>query len=98
MPKYHTGESVIAAILSLQSDMDSPSYTLAINEAVSAVNLLPAENVCHVSHSKWIFDCERTAGDGWTYRQYHCEKCGFQMLGGIHNFCPNCGAKMDKEA
>ena len=44
-----------------------------------------------------LYDCERTAGDGWTYRQYHCEKCGNRELGGLQNYCPNCGADMREE-
>ena len=43
---------------------------------------------------EWIYDTERVAGDGWTYSQYHCSECGFQELGGLANFCPNCGAYM----
>ena len=43
---------------------------------------------------KWIYDTERVAGDGWTYSQYHCSECKFQELGGLANFCPNCGAEM----
>ena len=43
---------------------------------------------------EWIYDTERVAGDGWTYRQYHCSECGFQELGWLANFCPNCGADM----
>lgn len=46
---------------------------------------------------KWIYDTERVAGDGWTYRQYHCSECKFQELGGLANFCPNCGADMRGE-
>ncbi len=45
---------------------------------------------------KWIYDTERVAGDGWTYSQYHCSECGFQEIGGLANFCPNCGAEMTR--
>lgn len=44
---------------------------------------------------KWIYDTERVAGNGWIYSQYHCSECGFQELGGLANFCPNCGAEME---
>ena len=46
---------------------------------------------------KWIYDTERVAGDGWTYSQYHCSECGFQVIGGLAKFCPNCGADMRGE-
>ncbi len=63
---------------------------------VFVVDLLriPPADVRPVVHGKWIFDCERKMHDGWTYRQYHCSACEFQMIGGNHNFCPNCGADM----
>lgn len=40
---------------------------------------------------KWIYDTERVR----TYRQYHCSVCNTQHIGTV-NFCPNCGAKMEK--
>ena len=58
------------------------------------LNSVPAADVKPVVRSRWVYDCERTAGDGWTYRQYHCEKCGNRELGGLQNYCPNCGADM----
>ena len=58
---------------------------------------LPAADVKPMVRSRWVYDCERTAGDGWTYRQYHCEKCGNRELGGLQNYCPNCGADMREE-
>ena len=57
----------------------------------------PIEDVAPVAHGKWIYDTERTAADGWTHKQYHCVICGGQMLGGLFNFCPYCGAKMDED-
>ena len=63
----------------------------------NAIVMLPAADVVERKTGKWIYDCERTMHDGWTYRQYHCSLCEFQMIGGIHNFCPNCGARMVSE-
>ena len=68
------------------------------NQAVQIVEDFPAADVRPVVHGKWIFDCERKMHDGWTYRQYHCSTCEFQMIGGSHNFCPNCGADMSEES
>lgn len=54
----------------------------------------PAADVTPVVHGKWITD-----GDGyhWTY---NCSICAWKdgyPFNERHNFCPNCGAKMDLE-
>ena len=68
-------------------------YNKGLDDAIKAVNsLAPAEP--ERKRGEWIYDTERVAGDGWTYRQYHCSECKFQELGGLANFCPNCGADM----
>ena len=57
---------------------------------------IPAANVVERKKGKWMYDCERIAGDGWTYRQHHCTVCGFQSIAVSHyQFCPNCGAVME---
>lgn len=42
----------------------------------------------------WIYDTERIMHDGWTYNQYHCSLCNCQVIGGLQNYCPYCGADM----
>lgn len=56
---------------------------------------IPAADVAPVVHGQWIAD-----GDGyhWTY---NCSICAWKdgyPFNERHNFCPNCGAKMDGEA
>lgn len=60
---------------------------------------LPASDVQEVRHGKWIYDCSDI---GWA--NYKCSSCGecFVLEAGTpqeneYNFCPHCGAKMDKE-
>lgn len=53
---------------------------------------LPIADVAPVVHGQWIAD-----GDGyhWTY---NCSICAWKdgyPFNERHNFCPNCGAKMD---
>lgn len=69
----------------------------SVADTVRKVKRIPAADVKPVVRSRWVYDCERTAGDGWTYRQYHCEKCGNRELGGLQNYCPNCGCSMRDE-
>lgn len=56
------------------------------------VEAIPAADVVEVRHGRWVAD-----GDGyhWTY---NCSICGWKdgyPFNERHNFCPNCGAKMD---
>ena len=54
------------------------------------VEKLPAADVAPVVHSKWEICC-----DG--YYPY-CKRCRNEPQGRVMTqFCPNCGAKMDKE-
>ena len=57
---------------------------------------LPASDVKEVRHGKWIYI------DGvLDWADYKCSKCEYiQKFGDdtcFYNYCPNCGAKMDKE-
>ncbi len=95
MSDYIEREAAIAEFSNAGSAFVYGDHCRAI---VSRLNAIPAADVREVKRGKWVFDCERQMHDGWTYRQYHCTECGFQMVGGIHNYCPNCGAEMrDKE-
>ncbi len=54
----------------------------------------PAADVVPVVHGRWIAD-----GDGyhWTY---NCSICAWKdgyPFNERHNYCPNCGARMDGE-
>ena len=63
-----------------------------------AIRELPGEmivDVAPVVHGRWIAD-----GDGyhWTY---NCSICAWKdgyPFNERHNYCPNCGARMDGEA
>jgi rubrerythrin len=54
-----------------------------------AINEEPTADVVEVKHGKWIKDKNR----------YTCSECGFYYFANNSksNYCPNCGAKMDKE-
>ncbi len=66
------------------------NYRLII--PAEAIKAAPAADVAPVVHGRWIAD-----GDGyhWTY---NCSICAWKdgyPFNERHNFCPNCGAKMD---
>lgn len=63
------------------------------NKAVAA---LPAADVAPVVHGRWEWHgpCGDSNGKFWAT----CPVCKVrQRLGDYERFCPNCGAKMDKE-
>ena len=60
------------------------------NAAINAVNSVSTADVQKVRYGKW--EClEPEIG------LYSCSECGHNILRAKCNFCPNCGAKMDKE-
>ena len=71
-------------------------YNKGLEDGIKAIRALPSAEPERKTGT-WIYDTERVAGDGWTYSQYHCSECGFQVLGGMVKFCPNCGADMRGE-
>lgn len=61
-------------------------------------DLNESERLCidaeEVRHGKWI-KCEK---EGGIFANYECSVCSAYPTGGIRSYyCPNCGAKMDKE-
>ena len=61
------------------------------------VDSLPAADVAEVRHGRWILEREP---DGTPYC-FHCSVCDndFHHIGIMTatDYCPNCGARMDKE-
>lgn len=76
------------------------AYNTKFNAEINSIILsIPKENVQEVRHGKWIYD---GSDIGWA--NYKCSSCGecFVLEEGTpqeneYNFCPHCGAKMDKE-
>ena len=58
-------------------------------EIVELIISLPTADVTEVKHGKWVKD----------RNCYTCSECGFYYFANNSksNYCPNCGAKMDKE-
>ena len=52
---------------------------------------IPAADVVEVRHGKWVC-LEAEIGF------FACSECDHTILRAKCNYCPNCGAKMDKEA
>ena len=66
-------------------------YTSGFDEAVTRVENFPSADAAPVRHGQWETNSDRPD----TLICSVC-KCGFDMWKhDPHNFCPNCGAKMD---
>lgn len=60
----------------------------SLREALSKV---PSTDVAPVRHGHW-------ESLYWAFDYYCCSECGFEQRLEEFLYCPNCGAKMDKEA
>lgn len=52
----------------------------------NAIKAVPAADVAEVRHGRW-------KGEG--FGDYSCSLCCEIVSGNDHNYCPNCGARMD---
>ena len=65
---------------------------------VADIDVLPRVDAVEVVHGRWIDEngflfMPLPKGHRWC----HCSECGETIIGIPHNYCPNCGAKMDLE-
>lgn len=92
MDEYIKREAVIEAIMSEPPDAHYPQWY------VDKIKCIPAADVAPVRHAKWVDN--------------HCTACGMMPMGDemwknrdfepplferFMDYCPNCGALMDKE-
>lgn len=58
------------------------------------IDRVPTADVAPVVHGRWV---EKQGG---FWETATCSNCGekYQTVGIIPHYCPNCGARMDKEA
>jgi uncharacterized OB-fold protein len=61
----------------------------------------PTADVAEVKHGEWVLNKSKTTGS----TEAKCSVCGrdcvYQIINGVYefeNYCPHCGAKMDKES
>ena len=91
-------------------DYNGSNFTLYFNSKKNAENVKriieidgskPNEaTVCdmqEIKYGKWV-----STGNALGYTEYHCSECDNYLFldskdGELYNYCPYCGAKMDKE-
>lgn len=90
MAEYIDRGTAIAKLTALE--VTKPSATMA--DAKRLLADMPAADVAQVVHGRWETNSDRPD----TLICSIC-KCGFDMWKhDPHNYCPNCGSKMDLEA
>ena len=64
--------------------------TVDADDVNFGLDKIPAADVAPVVHGRWKYHKY--------VKKYECVECGhFVRAGTNRNYCPNCGAKMDKE-
>lgn len=68
-----------------------------LQEAKSCIAMLQTEELSLVIHAKWIYHKQNIFSGYKEYRE--CSNCNiwFEWEMPRNSYCPNCGAKMDKE-
>ena len=74
---------------------DAPCRACDIGDMLDSIeDYIPAADVVPVRHRRWV----KTVGENGVTSAYRCSGCGFEdNRYTLFNFCPNCGAKMDKD-
>ena len=91
MAEYIDREAAVDAVADIY--YDTPGINLTAEKFEAAINGIPAADVAPVRHGRWETNSDRPDS-------LICSicKCGFDMWKhDQHNYCPNCGAKMDGE-
>lgn len=92
MTKYVELKTAIDAVNDVY--YDTPDINLSADKLEAALLGIPAADVAPVVHGMWETNSDRPD----TLICSIC-KCGFDMWKhDPHNYCPNCGSKMDLEA
>ena len=92
MAEYIEREAAIDAIMKVYVRTAGYKARERVFEAEEAVHRLPAADVAPVVHGKWTITMRLV-------ENAVCSNCGryFQSYYEAYRYCPNCGAKMDKE-
>ena len=87
MDEYIKREDAIDAVLDVYCD--TPDIDLSCEKFEAAILKIPAADVVEVRHGRW-----KNEGMG----DFRCSLCSYVASAAIlNNYCPSCGALMDKE-
>ena len=93
MAEYIDKNATVGILEAMSRSSDCECIKKRLEKAAKRVNTMPAADVAPVRHGRWETHSDRPDS-------LICSvcKCGFDMWKhDPHNYCPNCGAKMDGE-
>ena len=93
MAEYIDREAAIKAIYESDHFSVRECFGWSAREIEEVLRAVPATDVAQVRHGRWIDN--GACGYKWAFS---CSKCGYidgYPFNDRHNYCPNCGAKMD---
>lgn len=95
MSEYIEREALIAEFKRLMLGEGSLIERVFADGVYAVLETFPAADVQEVRHGKWI----GSRYNEWNNNEYEekCSICGRYSTEYGKSFCPNCGAKMDKE-
>lgn len=96
MDKYTKSKALLNA---LKEERKNGNFVFTLKWIKEIMDNLPAADVVEVKHGEWIIKC-----DDYDCELMCCSICESEFYDGdndtvdnLHNFCPHCGAKMDKK-
>ena len=70
-----------------------PCRACSVDDMKCEIENAPTVDATPVRHGKWIDRNGAIVASFW--ERYECSECG--VMSGNNKYCPNCGARMDKE-
>ena len=101
MTVYIKREDAIDTVLDVY--YNTPDIDLSGKRLEAAILNIPAADVAEVRHGQWDGEGDGYADGEIVIDVWYCSECGYCIDDGtddpniLPNYCPNCGAKMDKE-
>lgn len=93
--EYIRRDAAMKAVASQYGACRSPAQNRLLDEIRNKIRRMPAADVAQVVHGRWIKD-DFLSDD--VNNAEKCSQCGelIGWFGNLPNYCPNCGAKMDR--
>jgi NADH pyrophosphatase NudC (nudix superfamily) len=100
MPEYIEREALISRLnkVCVTDDVFGMGMQTGIEHTINCTKEAPTADVVEVRHAKWVERKEIFSDYEGEVEAIGCSECGkSQRHYQKTNYCPNCGAKMDKE-
>ena len=93
MTEYIKREYAVDAVADVY--YNTPDINLSCEKFETAILKIQAADVAPVVHGRWI--SKNPHGYEWTFVCSNCDYVDGYPFNDRHNYCPNCGAKMDEK-